>query len=277
MVIKRHSFLKDILRFREVWNYEMCIPAAHRLSTTCEGIRVHANSEYVFVLTPKDIVILSLDYGVLVEKIKLWDRQRKGRWSQGEFSHSSVVASQRYLLATRQLQNDEEGHPGRELFRLDLETFTVDRVEIMARFSESDHVSMSPFCGGRLVAFLEEYHFHEKNEKFIQLSILDMSKCFDLGKAFRERRVISDDFAGFGTTRRCHNGWFILDDIFDFSELSERVCAFQLLDNPTRMSRLQCLSWDSKKKKFPKALEEFLHSDRSEEMVSDEYEDSDSD
>ena len=45
----------------------------------------------------------------------------------------------------------------------------------------------------------------------------------------------------------------------------------------TRMSRLQCLSWDSKKKKFPKALEEFLHSDRSEEMVSDEYEDSDSD
>lgn len=46
--------------------------------------------------------------------------------------------------------------------------------------------------------------------------------------------MISDDFAGFGTTRRCHNGWFILDDIFDFSELSERVCAFQLLDNPTR-------------------------------------------
>ena len=66
----------------------------------------------MIVLTPKDIVILSLEYGVLVKKIKLWNQQRKGRWSE-----SSVVASDRYLLATRQLQNDEEGHPGRELLR----------------------------------------------------------------------------------------------------------------------------------------------------------------
>ena len=63
----------------------------------------------------------------------------------------------------------------------------MDRLDIMARvrFSEFDHFSMSPFCGGRLVAFLEEYHFPEKDEKLIQLSILDLSKCHDLKRAFR--------------------------------------------------------------------------------------------
>ena len=100
-----------IIQFKK-WQHGIVVPSSVRLSSICEGIRIRANSKNVIVLTPKEIVILTLDHGDLVKKIKFWNRQRKGRWSQ-----SSVVASERYLLATRLLQNDEEGHPGRELLR----------------------------------------------------------------------------------------------------------------------------------------------------------------
>ena len=48
--------------------------------------------------------------------------------------------------------------------RLDLETFRIDKTPIMIKFSglghisDWDHVSMTPFCGGRLVALMEEYY-----------------------------------------------------------------------------------------------------------------------
>ena len=89
--------------------------------------------------------------------------------------------------------------------------------------------------------------------------------------------MIEDNFSGFGTAWRCNDGWFILDDVLDFTELGEGLCAFQLLDNPTDMSRLQIISWDSKRK-LPKALETFLSLRWSEDdMESEVYEDSDSD
>ena len=88
---------------------------------------------------------------------------------------------------------------------------------------------------------------------------------------------MDDDFAGFGATYRCSEGHFVLGDILDFKELGEGLCAFQLFDNPTDISRLQILSWDSKRK-LPKALEAFLHSNWTEDdMQSEVYEDSDSD
>ena len=68
-----------------------------------------------------------------------------------------------------------------------------------------------------------------------------------------------------------------MDDILDFTELGKGLCAFQLRDNPSRISRLQIISWDSKRK-LPKALEAFLHSNWTEDdMQSVVYEDSDSD
>ena len=80
-----------------------------------------------------------------------------------------------------------KSHNANSIRRLDLENFFVDRLDIMAgvEFSKWDYVSMSPFCRGRLVALLEEYHFQEKNEKFIQLSILDLSTCHSLERSFR--------------------------------------------------------------------------------------------
>ena len=110
MYIKKHKFTKDTCRFRKEWQHGMCVPSG--VSSAYEGIRIRANSKCVIVMTPKSIVILTLDHGDLVKKIKFWNRQREGRWSQ-----SSVVASERHLLATRLLQNDEVGHPGRELLR----------------------------------------------------------------------------------------------------------------------------------------------------------------
>ena len=88
---------------------------------------------------------------------------------------------------------------------------------------------------------------------------------------------MDDDFAGFGATYRCSEGHFVLGDILDFKELGEGLCAFQLFDNPTDMSRLQIMSWDSKRK-LPKALGAFLHSNwTKDDMQSEVYEDSDSD
>ena len=88
---------------------------------------------------------------------------------------------------------------------------------------------------------------------------------------------MDDDFAGFGATYRCSEGHFVLGNILDFKELGEGLCAFQLFDNPTDKSRLQIMSWDSKRK-LPKALESFLHSNWTEDdMQSEVYEDSDSD
>ena len=112
MFINKHKFSKNTNRFSKEWQYEASVPSGVRIESICEGIRVHANSEYVFVLVPKEVIILSMEQGLRVKRIKLWSRQRKGRWSQ-----SSVVTSERYLLVTRLLQKDEEGHPGRELWR----------------------------------------------------------------------------------------------------------------------------------------------------------------
>ena len=69
-----------------------------------------------------------------------------------------------------------------------------------------------------------------------------------------------------------------MDDILDFTELGKGLCAFQLRDNRyPGMSRLQIISWDSKRK-LPKALEAFLHSNWTEDdMQSEVYEDGDSD
>ena len=48
-----------------------------------------------------------------------------------------------------------------------------------------DHVSMTTFCGGRLVVLLEEYHSFEKDEKFVQFGILDLCSSMDLKRAYR--------------------------------------------------------------------------------------------
>ena len=112
MFINKHQFSKNTNRFSKEWQYEVSVPSGVSIESICEGIRVHANSEYVFVLVPKEVIILSLEQGLRVKRIKLWSKQRKGRWSQ-----SSVVTSERHLLVTRLLQKDEEGHPGRELWR----------------------------------------------------------------------------------------------------------------------------------------------------------------
>ena len=74
---------------------------------------------------------------------------------------------------------------------MDLENFRVDKTPIMIRSDEMglnnrcDHVSMTPFCGGRLVVLMEEYHLFEGDEKFIQLGILDLSTSMDLKHAYR--------------------------------------------------------------------------------------------
>ena len=56
---------------------------------------------------------------------------------------------------------------------------------MMIRNNLWDHVSMTTFCGGRLVVLLEEYHSFEKDEKFVQLGILDLSTSMDLKRAYR--------------------------------------------------------------------------------------------
>ena len=75
--------------------------------------------------------------------------------------------------------------------RLDLETFRIDKTPIMIRFSgvghisDWDHVSMTSFCRGRLVAMMEEYYFFERKEYSLQLSILDLSTSMDIERAYR--------------------------------------------------------------------------------------------
>ena len=75
--------------------------------------------------------------------------------------------------------------------RLDLETFRIDKTPIMIRFSgvghisDWDHVSMTPFCGGRLVALMEEYYLYQREEYFLQLGILDLSTSMDIKQAYR--------------------------------------------------------------------------------------------
>ena len=112
MFIKKHQFCIETNRFRKEWQYGVSVPRGMSLEVICEGTRVCANSKYVFVLTPKEVIILCSEQGVQVKKIKLWNKQRRGRWSE-----SSVVTSEKYILASRLLMDDEEGHPGRELWR----------------------------------------------------------------------------------------------------------------------------------------------------------------
>ena len=110
--IKKHQLCNETNRFKMEWQYGVSVPRGMSLEVICEGTRVRANSKYVFVLTPKEVIILCSEQGVQVKKIKLWNKQRRGRWSE-----SSVVTSEKYILASRLLMDDEEGHPGRELWR----------------------------------------------------------------------------------------------------------------------------------------------------------------
>ena len=112
MFIKKHQFSNETNRFKKEWQYGVTVPRGMSVEVVCEGMRVRANSKYIFVLTPKEVIILCHERGVQVKKIKLWSKQRRGRWSE-----SSVVTSERYIFATRLLMNDEEGYPGRELWR----------------------------------------------------------------------------------------------------------------------------------------------------------------